>query len=201
MFFVCQQGMNEVIQPNSFVLTTQEPPITMNSSGQVRADFAWFVLSKWKIGWGSIPQNGRNSVPWVWLLPAKHRCSVGNSQCKAMNNFYNRYIIYYHMFICLNYFYTIRLRIITSYYFTNTVCTPVMIFSDMAMPNHRVPFCSDENIAFLYIFMDVHPTTFGVRVLGPAPEATFVQRWGRPAKTLQNPHMGLSEHGVYRYTF
>jgi hypothetical protein len=51
-----------------------------------------------------------------------------------------------------------------------------MIFSDMAMPNHRVPFCSDENIAFLYIFMDVHPTTFGVRVLGPAPEATFVQR-------------------------
>jgi len=46
MFFVCQQGMNEVIQPNSFVLTTQEPPITMNSSGQVRADFAWFVLSK-----------------------------------------------------------------------------------------------------------------------------------------------------------
>lgn len=53
------------------------------------------------------------------------------------------------MFMCLNYFYTIRLRIITSYYFTNTVCTPVMIFSNMAMPNHLVPFCSDENIAFL----------------------------------------------------
>ena len=131
-------------------LTSVSPPKSLRSPCTLQgrcvcvcADFAGFVLSKWKMFSGRVPKNGRNSVPWVWLLfphiPARHRCS------RPCNCFYHDLYVYggshnwgYPQMDDLFYKGKFHLNMDETFIpFTMWLtCTTAMILSDMAMnPN------------------------------------------------------------------